>query len=388
MTRTRTKTREAFFYHINEAGAVFQTPTSSEIERFTDALYTARRKPCCHSKAVKPHSGWTQKSIYGVGSGHPERGVRFFAYAGDVNSVLSTVGAELPKAFQFKFQKNNGLDLLATIGELDDTIAQLMGGIPAMFGSYGAVKWGTLPLFSDLKNLWSSLVDLCSKDRIGRELEHYLKSKSKDITHTSHHSVTKQYGNKVYDFSGQVRDTGEFSFDLGDGFSSKQIAAAIFLDEIGFHPDLQVLWELTPLSFVVDWFVPVGQALNAVHPRGWFVPKVRFFGQRTYKAQCDLYSPATVETFFTSQGVWSSTRWERALPEGSYDCFYRSPEQDITFNENVSSDVTWKAPSLSNWYDTGYIATSTRLNKTRNPKLRANLTGALDILATLGSTQF
>lgn len=58
--------------------------------------------------------------------------------------------------------------------------------------------------------------------------------------------------------------------------------AAIWLDRLGFHPDIGTAWDLVPLSFVVDWILPVGDFLSSLHTRGW-VRQVRFNGWRSIK---------------------------------------------------------------------------------------------------------
>jgi hypothetical protein len=38
----------------------------------------------------------------------------------------------------------------------------------------------------------------------------------------------------------------------------------IWLEEFGLKPDLYLAWDMTPYSFIVDWFLPIGDTLNAV----------------------------------------------------------------------------------------------------------------------------
>lgn len=49
--------------------------------------------------------------------------------------------------------------------------------------------------------------------------------------------------NKVYDFLDNCR---------------------IALERFGLIPDLYLVWDMTPYSFVIDWFLPIGNTLNAV----------------------------------------------------------------------------------------------------------------------------
>jgi hypothetical protein len=84
--------------------------------------------------------------------------------------------------------------------------------------------------------------------------------------------------------------------------------ARLVLDIIGFHPDLATLWELVPMSFLVDWFIPVGDFLDTINSRGWIKPVLkigpastsfRYFGNfRTFGG----FQPAS-----TTQAAYCST---------------------------------------------------------------------------------
>lgn len=44
----------------------------------------------------------------------------------------------------------------------------------------------------------------------------------------------------------------------------------LFQQIIGWNVPLQIAWELVPFSFVVDWFLPVGELLNRFEPKRFF----------------------------------------------------------------------------------------------------------------------
>lgn len=71
----------------------------------------------------------------------------------------------------------------------------------------------------------------------------------------------------------------------------------LFQQIIGWNVPLQIAWELVPFSFVVDWFMPVGQVLSRFEPK-------RFFGS--------LAAGVTV------QHRWHSIRTEVVLERELY----------------------------------------------------------------------
>lgn len=58
------------------------------------------------------------------------------------------------------------------------------------------------------------------------------------------------------------------------------------LDRYGLLDPLSIAWELVPLSFVVDWFLPIGRFLNGLHQPFGLSFK---FGYRTTYVEWDLF---------------------------------------------------------------------------------------------------
>lgn len=67
-------------------------------------------------------------------------------------------------------------------------------------------------------------------------------------------TLTIEYGGKVY---------GNLPWD----------PFRAFMDYIGFYPDLSTLWNALPFSFLVDYVLPVGDALTSDY--GWLTPDIR-----------------------------------------------------------------------------------------------------------------
>lgn len=151
--------------------------------------------------------------------------------------------------------------------------------------SYGSVNWGVLPLISDLKGLYASASDVFFQhDALIKEFE-------KGSHNISYHwewqrSYPRASPMKSYDvfFKGTVRLSGRRvvtppPVDDFLGF------LYFMLDELGVHPDLKTVWDIVPLSFVADYFLPIGDSLEAIHPRGWYHPTAYFSGGLTISGE-------------------------------------------------------------------------------------------------------
>jgi len=157
----------------------------------------------------------------------------------------------------------------------DDTIAMFSKKFFEKI-SYGSVTWGIMPFISDLKSLAGSL------DAInGKIASSYEKLIGKRITRRFNwsHSFPSPWNSGAlrYDVSGRTVISGYLT---GDNVYPDTIskALAVFLDEIGLNIDARTVWDVIPLSFMVDYFIPIGDLLESFHPRGWFKPQFSFSG--------------------------------------------------------------------------------------------------------------
>lgn len=130
------------------------------------------------------------------------------------------------------------------------------------------LSYGWLPLLSD--------IDSAAKYLARKHVEQKLGLTEFSVAHRIEQSGYYQeplnpksapsYGQYWHDF-GHSRLTYQLIPDPYRGFANT-------VDELGFTDPLSVLWELTPLSFVADWFVNVGQILSSLHEfRRWTVVK-------------------------------------------------------------------------------------------------------------------
>lgn len=97
---------------------------------------------------------------------------------------------------------------------------------------------------------------------------------------------------------------------------------ATFLDLLGLDDPLSVLWEVTPFSFVADWFVPIGSYLSALHT----IPSFKGTFVRSSK---------TVTQFTNTGFAGGYTKWTG----GPY--VYRN----VVFNRTIPTSLSVPLPS-------------------------------------------
>jgi len=244
---------------------------------------------------------------------------------------------------KLKFQSNNRFNLFNAILELDETIAGILSPLTLM--SYGGVQWGIKPFISDLKSLLNSFKDLY-KDSISDQLSTrrvvYSTTSSLDYTDGVGRKITVQLSSQVM---------GTISYSTPDNSSAMLAAIQIFLDELGAHPDINTIWDAIPLSFLVDYFIPVSDILSELHPqRGWYNPTIHFSGGFVHKAV--VISDIDV----AGRQISSKTRCVSQAP-GVVHYFARSNPLPLTITP-VSDGIEWSAPNSEQVANTAYLATN------------------------------
>jgi hypothetical protein len=79
---------------------------------------------------------------------------------------------------------------------------------------------------------------------------------------------------------------------------------------IGLNTPLQILWELVPFSFVVDWFLPVGRLLNNFEPKSYFgslaakVDIIERWTSTKSEASSTMYVDPVSQDYIGSTGMW------------------------------------------------------------------------------------
>lgn len=271
--------------------------------------------------------------------------------------VISNLG-EFMQPPKMEFQKNNSFELLSFLGEIDDTLAmfsakflksltrrRIVGNkvkVSGVSGSaYGAYTWGVVPLLNDLQGLLRSAQDI-----FGGGL-------AKSLEDAKDSAVIAPVNKEVdyYDWGGsRVKGRVFGTLRLTGGFHLPDLAPLdylmILLDELGVHPDLKTAWDLTPMSFVADYFLPIGDLLDQLHPRGWFKPVITYDGKISAKLTTVNYVTSTYDSNSVIAEVVGSYYYRGNI---AYD-FIPQPSKPLKFN--------WKAPSMRELFNTAYVALS------------------------------
>jgi hypothetical protein len=170
-----------------------------------------------------------------------------------------------------KLPTSSKFGIIQFFAELDDTLAIFTRKFWNQL-SYGSVTWGLLPFVNDIKAVLETVSNM-----------------SVDLNSFSYEDELL----RMFDFEHSL-GAYEFSIDgrsvtrcVGLGDLSLQTEAQRWLDRLGFHPDIGTAWDLVPLSFVVDWLLPVGSFLESIRARGW-TRSMLFRGWKTYHVDASV----------------------------------------------------------------------------------------------------
>lgn len=151
----------------------------------------------------------------------------------------------------FLANRTNMLEFLKDIRNPQEMIPKLknLKSLKGLADNYLTAHYGLLPTISDLQNIWNAITRLNThRDKYGYR------------TCSSGSRASGVWDDKPFTIEQHAKiaicdgDTGFLG--LLDG-----------LDSAGFLPTLENLWDLVPYSFLVDWFVNVGNFLERVDTR-------------------------------------------------------------------------------------------------------------------------
>lgn len=172
-----------------------------------------------------------------------------------------------------KLATSNQADLFINIAEAKDT-AKMLGSNLSKSASYGGYKWGWMPLIQDV---------LAVNDAHNAVKNSFLEGNRRSHQYSDSYSFTVKSG-KILTSTYSVVHTWEITVKLSGTIQYENDVLA-FYDYMGFHPSPKILWDLVPLSFAVDYILPIGDMLrNVTPPKGW-VKSANFTGWRVLKAK-------------------------------------------------------------------------------------------------------
>lgn len=267
-----------------------------------------------------------------------------------VEFVLGNLGSFIQPP-KLKFQENNDFSVIQAVAELDDTIAMFSKKfIKSLFSksSYGAISWGVVPFVNDLKALYSNFEDIF----LGKAFSERVR-RCRVAANIPRTVVNANYFGTVH---GNVRLSGTYTLPdltIGD-------ALAIILDELGANPDLSLAWDLVPLSFAANYFLPIGKAIDTLHPRGWYEPEVLFDGTVSLKLHCTSYLLHPND---------SANIPAKGLVSGKV---YRRMPYSYSFGpQKFRPKMSWKAPLAEQLFSAAYLYMQSRPRPvSRVPRLK------------------
>lgn len=274
---------------------------------------------------------------------------------GDVFAAGGVFGPYVPTAFEIasitrtnewyrtilwsSLPTSSQFNLIASAVELQDTIEMFFLNFWTNL-NYGSFTWGVLPFISDVQAIITVVKSFHTA------LQSYTIS---DITSHTLDDVTFKYNyggwlrHELFDAKVKVRLRGFVDF-------AKINPVLQRLDQLGFHPDLGTIWDLTPYSFLIDYFLPIGELLTVY--RGW-VSNIPFKG---YASSVETFSfrervsfPSSPTAPATSTNIGTFRRYQRH--KGSFSLV--APPADLSISLN--------APSPKQIFNLVYVAATSLL---------------------------
>jgi hypothetical protein len=361
MSSTKQRFRSRTFSYTRVGHTYSDPPSSAVYEQIQEVRVAKNRSNVRHCKTISTHTGDTGPFI----NGYRRFQTEYFypanlvepllfgtpGFMAQLNSAFSSM-ASPPDSYQDTFE------IIPFIADLDSTISSWVNrfllGKPRDFKqlakntgsaySYGAWEWDILPFIADLKNLFTSLRDIMSSGAGYAQCMPINRKRVISFYQPHDTAPSNTYGDYyLSQVIGYATYRGAFYYtppDMSDLFQK----AFFLLDEIGFHPDLKTAWDIVPLSFVVDYFLPLGDILESIHPRGWRGNRFRWDGFTTYKL--DVTTAFSYRPSGSQLSVYAPTT-----------CRYYSRTWNSDFLP-PTKPVVWSAPSLRQLFNTNYLLSS------------------------------
>jgi hypothetical protein len=275
------------FYSRMNRGEIMNNPFESRKRLYTEGRAHIDRN-CFRQEGTPPNvytSGITQNgtmaSSFYLGTPMPSPWPGKY-YAPSSNLNTSNL---IDQAVQQAWANIDSSEIagLVTLAEMPKTVASLVGLYKRVFKVFNAVKkkrlkyllrrityddfldaymearYALRPMAYDVRDLARALTARASNQSIRQTYRGYAEDYEEDTLENQilYHNLSsyKVRGNKFY--------SRKFSVRAGvltaiEGVSTLQI--------YGLNQPIEALWEMTHLSFALDWFIDVGQAIAALTP--------------------------------------------------------------------------------------------------------------------------
>jgi hypothetical protein len=215
-----------------------------------------------------------------------------------------------------KLPTSNQADLLTFLAEFDDSVAMLSTKLVSSL-SYGGVKWGWMPMVSDImacntagNNVKNSILE-GSRRTAKYKTSYNIRKNTGDINVSG--------GSLYHEWDVTVKFSGSISYE-NDILS--------FYDYMGFHPTPKLFWDLIPLSFAIDYILPIGDTIQRITPSKGWVKAANFTGWRVITARvrekwkqpprdynkCSFNANAAISTYVYRDYLDGVTLEEKKVP--------------------------------------------------------------------------
>lgn len=320
------------FYTPERVGDPSYMEINTHHERIVDENHTKRWKgsngPCYHSKFLwKPAYLTSTTATEGEIMSSPSNrhaGVLTDVAERLVSSTVSETVSKLRKEIYNEYARSyERFDLINAVAGLAD-----VGSLFKRLGKYRYLDWefGLAPTIADARiayqRAFESTESVIAKVKSAHKPTRISRSRLVDISvneeinyYADDPSQTLVSGHCTVRFKGRVAT----KMPLLTNFDRDWY---LWLDKIGFHPDLATLWEAVPFSWLIDWFVPIGSSLESA-VGDWFNPTVFMWGNLSYKALLDFQlkrpSPELFNNSTTPEGSGTSKIYSREVVNYNFD---------------------------------------------------------------------
>lgn len=320
-------------YRLSSGSLIQRTTWTERLHALTDE----KTKPCNCSHVIRNASPFVGSSLSGD--------FRIVGYhSGFLIDPMTTyyIVRDFENSLNWKkLSSSNEAGLLQNLAELDDTVAMFGKNLIKSL-SYGGYKWGWAPFLSDVAAV-NNTVNNCKKNPPGLPQQY-------SDTNTITKSVIVGFR------GGEIEHTWELKTKY-EGVITYDLDILSLYDFIGFHPSPKLIWDLVPLSFAVDWVLPIGNMLDRISPSQGWVKCVNFTGWKMVTATCK----ERVEKPFSPYDSYSH--------DGKIKYFSRSYVSNIALEQKTAyKEIKANWPSFSNIMDYAYLANSFSSGSKKPPK--------------------